>query len=208
LVVVGFLLSTVPHALAGETGKATDPERAAALAHFETANRLFDVREYSKALEEYKAAYLVKPDPAFLFNIGQCHRKLGQNPQALDFYQQYLKKVPADDPNRPLVEARIADIQAEDRAKTAPAPVPVVPVAPAPLPIAAEPSTPAAGTDLSLGVQSEPAAQSKPIYSRWWFWAGVGAVVVAGAATTVLLLSSKGGTTIPSTTMGNRPVFP
>jgi hypothetical protein len=71
-VTVVLLAAFVPPAFAGEAGKGADPAKAAALAHFETARRQFDVREYGKALEEYKAAYVAKPDPAFLFNIGQC----------------------------------------------------------------------------------------------------------------------------------------
>ena len=193
---------------AGEPGKATDSSKAAALAHFETAGRLYDLREYAKALDEYKAAYLVKPDPAFLFNIGQCHRKLGQNPQALDFFQQYLKKAPANDPNRSLVESRIADIQAEERAKPASAPSAVAPDVLTPLPVAVAPAAPAEGTDVSTEIQAAPAVEAKPLYTRWWFWTGIGAVVVGGAVTTILLMSSKGGTDIPSTTMGNRQVFP
>lgn len=222
-----FLLPMMSLALAGEPGKTADPAKAAALAHFETARRLYEVREYAKALEEYKAAYVAKPDPAFLFNIGQCHRKLGQNAQALDFFQQYLKKAPPDDPNRPQVEARIADIQAEEQAKvprvpeTRPLPVPPEPLSPAaapaplPTPLAIEtapvPSPappPSAGTDVSLTAQPAPAVEQKPIYVTWWFWTGVGAVVVAGAVTTAYLMSSGGGTKIPSTPMGNRPVFP
>jgi hypothetical protein len=92
-------------ALAGEGDKAV------ARAHYETATRLYDVREYADALKEYKAAYIAKPDPAFLFNIGQCYRKMGSNAEALDFFRQYLKKAPPDDPNRPSVEARIRNIQ-------------------------------------------------------------------------------------------------
>jgi hypothetical protein len=60
--VVATLLAAVPLAFAGDANKGTDPAKAAALAHFETAGRLFDVREYGKALEEYKVAYLAKPD--------------------------------------------------------------------------------------------------------------------------------------------------
>ena len=231
-----FLLLELPFADAGETVK-TDPARTAALAHFEMAKRLFDVREYGKALEEYKAAYIAKPDPAFLFNIGQCHRKLGQNEQALDFFQQFLRKAPANDPNRPQVEARIADIRLEEQAKAAlvpkakpePTPLPndVAPTpssppaypspfsdatAPSPAPFTPFPAptapSPAAGTDLSVAAQANPVAEAKPIYGTWWFWTGVGAAVVAGAATTAYLLSSKGGTNIPSTPLGNRPVFP
>ena len=216
------LLPAMPLAVAGEAGKGVDPAKAAALAHFETAKRLYDVREYGKALEEYKAAYVAKPDPAFLFNIAQCHRKLGQNEQALDFFQQFLKKSPADAPNRSQVAARIADLQAEAQAKADQAPpakpeLAPLPSAPTPLPAPAPPLPPVAaplpaplpaGTDLSPFVQETPAAEAKPIYGTWWFWTGVGAVVVAGAATTAYLLSSKGGTSIPATPMGNRPVFP
>jgi tetratricopeptide (TPR) repeat protein len=91
---------------------AADADKAAARAHYETGTRLFDVREYAEALKEFKAAYLAKPDPAFLFNIGQCNLKMGKNQEALDFFQQFLKKAPADDPNRGLVETRIRSIQA------------------------------------------------------------------------------------------------
>lgn len=89
-------------------------DKAAAMAHFEAANRLYDIHEYAKALEEYKAAYLAKPDAAFLFNVGQCYRRLGRRVQALEFYREYLKKAPPDDPNRAYVEARIRDTDTGD----------------------------------------------------------------------------------------------
>jgi hypothetical protein len=257
-----FVLPAMPFAIAGDASKGADPAKAAALAHFETAKRLFDVREYARALEEYKEAYLAKPDPAFLFNVGQCHRKLGQNAQALDFFQQFLKKAPADDPNRHQVEARIADIQAEEQAKATRAPeAPSSPAAPTPLPVAPAPARapstplppaaaaaplpapytpippaaaptpelpaatytpispaatptplpgppPSAGTDLSLTSQTTPTTAEAPSPSRWWLWTGIGVVVVGGAATAAYLLSSGGGTKVPTTSLGNRPVFP
>src|ERR1017187_4960718 len=91
-----------------------DGDKAVAKAHFEAATRLYDIHEYAKALDEYKAAYLAKPDPAFLFNVGQCYRKLGELDQALEFYREYLKKAPPDDPNRPNVEARIRNTDSGD----------------------------------------------------------------------------------------------
>jgi hypothetical protein len=87
-------------------------DKVAAREHYATGTRLYEVREYAEALKEYKAAYVAKADPAFLFNIGQCLRKLDRNEEALDFFQQYLKKAPADDPNRVRVKARIRNIQA------------------------------------------------------------------------------------------------
>ena len=157
----------------GPTAEAGDNRRATAKAHYETATRLYEIREYDKALREYKSAYLAQPDPAFLFNIGQCYRKLGQNQQALNFFQEYLKKASADDPNRSQVEARIRDIEAEAKlqaeaaqAAAAPAPAPevvqpapeVVPPAPTPATaaVAATPTAPAASVEQAVPVNTTP----------------------------------------------------
>ena len=107
VIAVAFVALAVP-------AQAADSEKTAAKAHFEAATRLYDIHEYAKALDEYKAAYLAKPDPAFLFNVGQCYRKLGKLDQALEFYREYLKKAPPDDPNRPNVEARIRNTDNSD----------------------------------------------------------------------------------------------
>ena len=104
---------------------AADGDKVAAKAHFEAATRLYDIHEYVKALEEYKAAYLAKPDPAFLFNVGQCYRRLGKFDQALEFYREYLKKAPPDDPNRPNVEARIRNTDNSDMFENDAPPKPV-----------------------------------------------------------------------------------
>ncbi len=106
VIVAAFCVSLALPAQAGESDKTI------ARAHYETATRLYEVREYEEALKEYKAAYVAKPDAAFLFNIGQCYRKLDKNAEALDFFQQFLKKSPPDDPNRTQVEARIRNIEA------------------------------------------------------------------------------------------------
>lgn len=105
-----------------------DADKAAARAHYEAATRLHDIKEWAKALDEFKAAYLSKPDPAFLFNIGQCYRKLGKHAQALEFYREYLKKTDPDDPNRASVETRVREMEAgdvfENQAPASPPPLP------------------------------------------------------------------------------------
>jgi len=109
-------------------------DKVAAKAHFEAATRLYDIHEYAKALEEYKAAYLAKPDPAFLFNVGQCYRRLGKFDQALEFYREYLKKAPPDDPNRPNVEARIRNTDNSDMFENDAPPKPAAaPIQPPPI---------------------------------------------------------------------------
>ena len=212
-------------------------DKTVARAHYETATRLYDLREYSKALDEYKAAYLAKPDPAFLFNIGQCYRRLGETSSALEFYRQYLKKTPADDPNRAQADARIHDIEAgresddDPFAKpdgkttrlpepqripaTPPEPPPPPEAVPAPVPIllpAEQATVPqaAAVQPAGLDLSASPPRNdlaSPPVYRTWWFWTGVGAVVVAGAVSAILI--SRGGSeaNTASTTLGTQAVF-
>jgi tetratricopeptide (TPR) repeat protein len=100
-----------------QIAQGSESDKVTAKAHYEKGTRLYEIREYDKALLEYKAAYLAQPDPAFLFNIGQCYRKLGQSQEALSFFQEYLKKATPDDPNRHQVEARVRDIEAEAKLK-------------------------------------------------------------------------------------------
>jgi hypothetical protein len=44
----------------------------------------------------------------------------------------------------------------------------------------------------------EPTA--KPVYKKWWFWTGLGAVAAAGGTTAYILTREKGA---PSTTLGD-----
>jgi hypothetical protein len=179
---------------------------------------------------------------------------MGKNEEAIDFFQQFLKKAPPDDPNRTLVEARIRNIEAGlsadydpfDHSGDVQAPPPVVKAEPSPPPepvqppaAKAQPSPPPeavlpaasnpfvaadqpatqhplvtpqhalqpAGLDLTAAAPAKEDPAASPIYEKWWFWTGVGAVVVAGAVTAIALSSSGGGTTNPSSTLGSRTVF-
>jgi hypothetical protein len=49
----------------------TDP---AALAHFNQGNAHYKVREFAKAVEEYKAGELIQAAAIFDYNLGQCYR--------------------------------------------------------------------------------------------------------------------------------------
>jgi tetratricopeptide (TPR) repeat protein len=90
-----------------------DPARARA--HFDLAKRYFEVNEYRKAIAEFKLAHIEEPDPAFLYNIAECHRHLGEAPDALVFYRRFLLLSPANAPARASVEKRITELQARIR---------------------------------------------------------------------------------------------
>lgn len=215
LVVVGIVVVAL-FAPMGRTALCAESDKAAAMAHYETATRLYEVREYADALKEFKAAYVAHPDPAFLFNTGQCLRKLGRDTEALDFFQQYLKKTPPEDPNRAAAEARIREFEAdrvprpEAAAKAgaiSPPPLTAMPAEPAPAATLSQAGQPA-GVDVTTQPASPEPQRSRPIYRTWCFWIGVGAVVVAGAVTAVVLSSGGGGTDIPGSSLGSRSVFP
>jgi tetratricopeptide (TPR) repeat protein len=142
---VAVLAAYASPALAQLTGRASAKE------HYEIATRFYDIREYDKALDEYKAAYMAEPDPAFLYNIGQCHRKLGQSADALSFFQQFLKKTAPNDPTRKQAEARIRELEAEEMAKSSAAPEPATSTPETPAPpsaVASPPALPPAATPM------------------------------------------------------------
>jgi hypothetical protein len=78
--------------------------------HFTQGNRHYDLGHYQDALGEFEAAYMAVPDPAFLFNIAQCHRKMGHDKEAVGFYKNYLHNAP-NAPNRADVQKRIQELE-------------------------------------------------------------------------------------------------
>ncbi len=94
---------------------------AKAKALFAEGNQHYSLGEFDRAMASYSLAYRLKPLPAFLFNIAQCHRKLGHFTDAIAMYQNYLVGVP-DAANKDVVESLIKeakDRQAEEQARAA-----------------------------------------------------------------------------------------
>lgn len=172
-----------------------------ARAHYSKASRLYQVGEYRQALDEFKAAHLAKPDPAFLFNIAQCHRQLGDLEQAVVMYKRYLGASPKA-VNRSEVERRVAELEASlaaERAKPSvggspvppvAAPVPALPVGPAP---AAASPTESMTSPAVAAVPAAPSVQPAVSSLRYLRWVGVGVTLAlaGGAIATGLSASSK-----------------
>ena len=166
--------------LATVSAPAQADDAVAAKAKYESGVRHFDLAEFEPALADFKEAYRNKPDPVFLYNIAQCHRKLGHADEAISFYQTYLRKAP-DAKNREEVERRISELQAIRNAESAsvatsgkPQPVPAavepqkqavvetatqpapVPSMPAAAPMTAPPVTPVAAPTIATSPTSAP----------------------------------------------------
>lgn len=68
-------------------GRPTKPE---AVAHFKQGNAHYKVRDFEKAVEEYKAGALIEASAIFDYNLGQCYRQLGKYEDAIWHYERYL----------------------------------------------------------------------------------------------------------------------
>lgn len=183
---------------AGAAQAAPDESQLAeAKQHYAAATKFYDLAEYEGALREFKEAYRAVEDPAFLFNIAQCHRKLGHTQDAITFYRNYLRRAPHA-ANRAEVERRIAELE---RAPAGPPPPGDTPpaaadarVAPLVLDLPAPTPTTPRQTEQTLVVAPAPAAAPEtPFYRRGWFWVVTG-VVVAATATTLIVLSTRSET--------------
>jgi tetratricopeptide (TPR) repeat protein len=176
-------------AVAGRAQAADDKE--AARKYYNEATRYYDLNDPSKALDLFKKAYLSYEDPVFLFNIGQCERQLGNKVEAVKAYKSYLRKAPANVPNRESVRKLVGQLEeaiaAESAVKQSPPQESMHPSGDATAAAAAgeKPSVPAeampqnaqpAGT-LTRSAESTPA--EKPLVKKPWFWAAVGGAVVA-----------------------------
>jgi hypothetical protein len=196
-----------------------------ARALFQQAEMNFNLGKFSEALGNYQAAYQAKPLPGFLFNIAQCYRNMGNPERARFFYRRYLALEPRT-PNRRLVEdlitemTRLLERQGEPPAAVAGAqPAGAVAASPAvsapasgaevpatqPVTLAAAPPPvdPAPSSPQLVSVPA-PEPARRPIYKRWWFWTGIGAVVAGGVVAAVMLTRSSDpqGTLPPICTMG------
>ena len=90
--------------------KAPRSAAAEAKAHSNRGTSMYNLGRFSEALSEYEAAYLAVQDPPFLFNIAQCHRKMGKNKEALESYRSYLRVAP-EAPNRAEVQKHISELE-------------------------------------------------------------------------------------------------
>lgn len=66
--------------------------------HDEEGARLYVQKQYESALREFRAAHRIDPKPRYLFNIGQCYRRLGLGPEAVEFFHRYLALEKNPDP--------------------------------------------------------------------------------------------------------------
>jgi tetratricopeptide (TPR) repeat protein len=105
-------IALVAATAAGRVHADPSPEQMArAKTYFEDANKHYELREYAKAIELFKQAYELLPDPEFQFDIAQSYRQANDCANSSAFYRNYLRNKPDAD-NRGRVEKFISEMDA------------------------------------------------------------------------------------------------
>jgi tetratricopeptide (TPR) repeat protein len=88
LLILGCFLGIAAHmAHADSRKKLTSAE---ARRHLVQGNKLYNIRSFDQAIEEYRAGALAEEAPVFDYNLGQCFRQLGKYQEAIWHYERFL----------------------------------------------------------------------------------------------------------------------
>jgi tetratricopeptide (TPR) repeat protein len=109
------------------------PTNAEARAHLAAGNRHYRLREFDKAVEEYKAGALKEDVPVFYYNLGQCYRQLGRPEDAIWHYQRFLDRGQPTGQVKDAVDGFIKELK-DDLMTKALKPKPPEPKPPVPTP--------------------------------------------------------------------------
>lgn len=79
------------------------PAHPQAREHLLRGNKLYAVREFARAIEEYKAGALLEDATVFQYNLAQSYRLLGNHEEALWHYERFLRRAQPQEPLRSTV---------------------------------------------------------------------------------------------------------
>ena len=83
-----LLIATLSLLVASAAWAQAKPDsKTAAKEHYARGTSYYDLGKYDDAIKEFEAAYQLKNDPAFLYNLAQSYRLAGNAERALHFYQ-------------------------------------------------------------------------------------------------------------------------
>ena len=106
------------------------PSNLRAAEHLTTGNRHYRVREFERAIEEFKAGALIEDAPIFLYNLGQAYRQLGKYEDAIWHYERFVNRTHPTGQLKEAIDKFLVDMRAE-LAKRTPDPPPTNATTPA-----------------------------------------------------------------------------
>lgn len=83
---------------------------AQARQRFQSGHEHFEAHRYREAVRDFELAASLYPSAEISFNIALCYEQLQEYDPAIQYMQRYLREK-VDPPDRPEVEARIAELQ-------------------------------------------------------------------------------------------------
>jgi tetratricopeptide (TPR) repeat protein len=83
-----------------------------ARAHESQGRAYSDRGEFREAYAELEQAFVLEQDPAFVYELGECARSLGNRDDAVAFYRDYLRRAP-DGPFSASAKSRVSEVKAE-----------------------------------------------------------------------------------------------
>ncbi len=92
ILVIAVLTVTLTSTTAFAGDPMAKPTNAESAERLTAGNRLYRVREFEKAIEEYKAGALKEDVPVFHYNLAQCFRQLGRYDDAICHYERFLDR--------------------------------------------------------------------------------------------------------------------
>lgn len=173
LIAPGLLLVLV---LAPTQAHADEQVEAAKL-HNKAAKLHFIGGKYEEAAAEYQNAHDARPMPIFLYNIGQCYRRVGtleRLKKALEYFERHQREAP-DSPNKQVVDTEIEEVKREITAKERATRDQQA------FPTEVKPQQEARDAG-DVDGERDRATTGRPLYKSWWLWTSVGAVATLGAA--------------------------
>ena len=79
-------------AMAAVARAARAEDLESARTHYDAGARAYELADYHRAIEEYKASYEASPKTSTLYALGQAYRAVGELELALHSFEQYLAR--------------------------------------------------------------------------------------------------------------------
>ena len=111
---LGLFAAGAPGPAHARDAKISTETQKKARQSFLDGKKKFALGHFAVALEQFSKAYELLPLPGFLFNIGQCHRFLGNCKKAIFYYSGFVRENP-DTPDAKFVTTLIAKCRAQLR---------------------------------------------------------------------------------------------
>jgi tetratricopeptide (TPR) repeat protein len=161
------------------------PADAEARQHLQQGNKLYHLREFDKAVDEYKAGALREDAPVFSYNLGQCYRQLGKYEDAIWHYERFLSRAKPTGELRAAVEGFVWEMRDEMQRKAMTPPTDAAPAD------STKPVDTSVGTTLDARSVQDGGERVAPWYADGLGWAMAGTGLLAAATSAYLLVNAN-----------------